>query len=305
MAYFSGLPAALHQPLTDALASIGDHSGIRRAQPVGGGCINNALCLETTLQRYCLKWNPDPLPHLFAVEADGLRLMAATQTVRVPAVLFVGKRTTEHPAYLLLEWLEGTASSTDPAALARLGEQLAEMHLQRAASYGLAYDNYIGSTPQYNGWYDDWVRFFRERRLQPQIQLAQQNRFLPGDRRQRLERVCERLDDLLAGVARHPALLHGDLWGGNVLPGPDGNLALIDPAVYYGDREADIAYTELFSGFDRRFYAAYTATYPLEPGYTERRDIYNLYHLLNHLNLFGESYGSAIDRITRRFARRS
>jgi protein-ribulosamine 3-kinase len=301
----SGLPGALIPPLQAALASLGDSTPIIATTGVGGGCINNGLRLETQKEVYFLKWNDAPLAGMFPAEAYGLEQIARTHSVRVPGVLGLAEKgaSAGSPAFLLLEWLEGPAQQDQ----AVLGIQLAEMHRrglspQNPPAYGLDRDNTIGSTPQRNAWDTDWVTFFRESRLRPQIELARRNRRLPAERQRRLERLIERLPDWLGGVQRQPALLHGDLWGGNVISSPDGP-ALIDPAIYYGDREAELAFTELFGGFSTRFYQAYHATWALDPGYAERRDLYNLYHLLNHLNLFGESYGPEVDGILRAFVR--
>ncbi len=300
------LPAGLEVPVGAALRDFGDASRIASAQPVGGGCINNAMRLQTGQGSYLLKYNPGAPPGLFEQEARGLEQIAATRTVRVPAVLSYQEASEHYPAWILLEWLEGPRSGD----YARLGEQLAGLHRQGESpgaspltlpAYGLGYDNYLGSTLQVNGWETDWAAFFARFRLRPQMELALRNGRLPGERRKRLERVIERLPGLLGGVERRPALIHGDLWGGNVIPAPDG-LALIDPAISYSDREAEIAYTELFGGFSARFYAAYQATWPLDPGYPERRDLYNLYHLLNHLNTFGESYGHNVDEVLREYS---
>jgi fructosamine-3-kinase len=299
------LPQSLAEAVAEALRKVGDPTPPLVVSAVGGGCINNVLCLQTEQTSYLLKWNPQPLPRMFETEARGLQLMAATNTIRVPAVLAHAEATSTCPAYILLEWLEEPRGGRiDQEAL---GTQLAEMHKkgtspQTPPAYGLDHDNYIGSTPQYNGWEHDWIRFYAERRLRPQVELAQHNRLMPSARLQKAERLIERLDQWLGKVERRPALLHGDLWGGNVMAGPGGAPAIIDPAVYYGDREAELAYTELFGGFHSRFYQAYQEAWPLEPGYSERRDLYNLYHLLNHLNLFGESYGAQVDRVLHTFA---
>ena len=295
----SGLPSALSDPIRAALASLGDSTAIRSAQLLGGGCINNAMRLETEKRPYLLKWNAEPLPGMFSSEARGLELLAATQTVRVPAVLTVQETSAGQPVFLLLEWLEGSRGADQ----GRLGEQLANLHRvggspQSSPAYGLDHGNYIGSTPQHNGWENDWAVFFANWRLRPQMELAANNHRLPAQRRQRLERLIERLPALLGGAVYRPSLIHGDLWSGNMIPGPDG-LALIDPAVSYSDREAELAYTGLFGGFSPRFYAAYQQNWPMDPGYPERADLYNLYHLLNHLNLFGESYGGQVDSILR------
>lgn len=297
-----GLPDTLVEPVRAAFQAAGDPTPIQAIRPVGGGCINNAQRLVTAQASYFLKWNAHPLPGMFPAEAQGLRLIAATQTVRVPAVLAAADVSGDQPAYILMEWLEGPPAAARRGDPALLGMHLAAMHGHSADAYGLDHDNYIGSTPQQNGWEKDWVRFYREKRLRPQIEQAQRNGLLPATRRQRLERLLERLDDWLEGVTRQPALLHGDLWSGNVIGGPAGVPVLIDPAVSYSDREAEIAFTELFGGFSTRFYDAYQAAWPLEPGYANRRDLYNLYHLLNHLNLFGESYGAQVDAIARRYA---
>jgi fructosamine-3-kinase len=175
------------------------------------------------------------------------------------------------------------------------------MHRATAGAYGLDHDNYIGATPQPNGWMPSWRDFFRERRLRFQAELARRNGLLPAERASRVERLLDRLDRWIDDALVRPSLLHGDLWGGNFIVGPGGGPALIDPAAYYGDREADLAFTRLFGGFPDNFYRAYAAAWPLPAGWQDRRDLYNLYHLLNHLNLFGESYGAQVDAVLRRY----
>jgi fructosamine-3-kinase len=237
-------------------------------------------------------------------EAAGLQALAEADALRVPAVLAVGHA--EGRALLALEWLDlGTATDHDGALQAQLGERLAMQHRVTAPRFGWHRDNTIGATPQPNAWHDDWVRFFRERRLGFQLDLAAANGLEP--------RVVERGRDLGercgAFFSSHrpvPSLLHGDLWGGNwgVVSGVR-EPAIFDPAVYYGDRETDIAMTRLFGGFGPRFYAAYQAAWPLDQAAGTRRTLYNLYHVLNHFNLFGGGYGrqaaGMIDRLLAEF----
>jgi protein-ribulosamine 3-kinase len=301
----NGLPAGLMVPLTAALANTGDRTPIRQVQSLGGGCINNAMRIDTGMRPYFLKWNRDPLPGLFTTELHGLKLLRSTGTIRIPEPIEANDASNQAPAFILMEWLE-SRSAGGGIDYEVLGQQLAEMHRKGESprippTYGLDHDNYIGSTPQWNGWDTDWLHFYIEKRLRPQMELAVRHGRMPGERRRRMEEVIERLAHYLGGVERRPALLHGDLWGGNTMVGPDGP-ALIDPAVYYGDREAELAFTELFGGFHSRFYEAYREAWPLAPGYGERKDLYNLYHLLNHLNLFGESYGSQVDNILNRYS---
>ncbi len=293
MAY---LPTALAHAVVQQLQQLGDYSTLIDCLPVSGGCINNGCQIRTAQAHYFLKWNAHAPPDMFATEARGLQLLAAAQCVRVPTVLAVSGGTDTSPPFLLLEWLAPEPHGhTD---WARLGEQLAHLHRTcTAAQFGLDHDNYIGTTTQINTPHDDWVVFFRECRLRPQIALAQRNRLLSTTQQHQLERLLTRLPDWLGMMAHTPALLHGDLWRGNVLAGAGDIPVLLDPAVYYGEREAEIAYTELFGRFPEPFYRAYHATYPLDAGYALRRDLYNLYHLLNHLNLFGESYRSSISAV--------
>jgi fructosamine-3-kinase len=232
---------------------------------------------------------------MFETEARGLKLLAAAAALRIPRVIAV----IDHPSALILEWID--SGSNKPAAAEALGRGLAQLHRSSAATYGLDHDNYIGSTPQRNTPTRSWIEFYRDRRLGAQRDLALQNGQLTSDRARQLDRVMARLDHWIDDAQVVPSLLHGDLWGGNTLSDAQGHPVLIDPAVYYGDHEAEIAFTELFGGFGARFYAAYHETWPLDRGYAERRDLYNLYHLLNHLNLFGASYGGSVDAILRHY----
>jgi fructosamine-3-kinase len=274
-------------------ASVGP---IRSITPVGGGDINEAARIETADARYFVKWNYRPRPRMFEVEARGLELLAAAHALRTPNVIAA----IEQPAALILEWID--LGSDKSAAAEALGPGLAQQHRSTTGQYGLDHNNYIGSTPQQNTPARSWIEFYRDQRLGVQRDLAARNGYLTPDRARRLDRVMDRLEQWIAEAVVIPSLLHGDLWGGNALIDAQGSPVLIDPAVYYGDREAEIAFTELFGGFSPRFYAAYHEAWPLDHGYTDRRDLYNLYHLLNHLNLFGEGYGSAVDSILQHYA---
>jgi len=233
----------------------------------------------------------------FAAEADGLRELCQARSLRVPEVLATG--IAGSTAFLALEWIE--PGRADEACERRLGEGLAALHSVSAPRFGWWRDNTIGRTPQANEWSEDWVEFFRERRLRPQLALAARHGLAalaePG------ERLLAALPALLAGHAPRCSLLHGDLWGGNWLSSAAGEPVLVDPAVYYGDRETDLAMTRLFGGFGAAFYRAYESAAPLPAGAELRAQLYNLYHVLNHANLFGGGYArEARDLIERLLA---
>jgi fructosamine-3-kinase len=200
-------------------------------------------------------------------------------------------------AFLALEWIEfgGASSHTESA----LGERLARLHRVTAPRFGWHRDNTIGATAQHNDWSDDWVRFLAAHRLGFQLDLAARHG-AGGRLVERGHRLCERLGEFFADHRPRPSLLHGDLWGGNWAADPAGDPVIFDPAVYFGDREADLAMTRLFGGFGRAFYAAYEAAWPLDPGAAERVALYNLYHVLNHLNLFGGGYRSQAEAMIER-----
>ncbi len=270
---------------------------LRSIAPVRGGDINEAARLETAGARYFVKWNFHPRPHMFEAEARGLKLLAEAHALRVPRVVAL----IEQPPALVLEWIDCEAGAKKIDAAEALGRGLAQQHRSVGPSYGLDHDNTIGANPQINTPARSWIEFYRDRRLGVQRDLAQRHGHLTADRARRLDRVMDHLDQWIDEAAVAPSLLHGDLWGGNYLVDAQGQPVLIDPAVYYGDREAEIAFTELFGGFGARFYDAYNEAWPLAQGYADRRDLYNLYHLLNHLNLFGEGYGGSVDALLRRY----
>ncbi|WP_029215088.1 fructosamine kinase family protein [Kallotenue papyrolyticum] len=242
---------------------------------------------------------PRGWPTPLEAEARGLHLLAATGVLRVPAV--IGHLVVPQGELLISEWIETDARGNQQAAAERLGAELAALHRHSAPCYGLDHHNYCGATPQRNTPYRSWLAFWRDERLAFQRDLALQRGLLPPQRQRRLERLMERLDLWIADALTQPALLHGDLWSGNWLIDTQGRPVLIDPAVSYGDREAELALCDLFGGFPETFWRAYAECWPLPAGAAERRPLYQLYHLLNHLNLFGESYGAQVDAVLRRY----
>lgn len=266
----------------------------------GGGCINHGGKLETTQGDYFLKWNDlKKFPNMFKAEAQGLQLLSTTNTLRIPKVV-VASETNEHQ-FLLLECI-ASAKPSDSYSI-NLGEKLASLHRFRAKVYGLDHGNYIGSLPQYNGFRQDWIDFFIHERLEIQLQIAEKRGLVDSQLRNQFLNLYQRLPDLIP--KEKPSLIHGDLWSGNVITDESGEPCLIDPAVYYAHREMDLAMTKLFNGFTDQFYSSYNNAFPLEPGFGERCDIYNLYPLLVHVNLFGGAYVQSVIGILKRFSRKN
>lgn len=254
----------------------------RHRRSVGGGCINRAVVVDDGVWSYFLKLNGAERLSMLEAEAEGLAALGEADALRVPEPICAGVAGGD--SYLVLEYLD-LGGRVDAA---RAGRGLARLHRRSAPAHGWHRDNTIGSTPQRNGWMTDWVAFWREHRLGFQLELAARNGFArelrgPGDR------LMAGLGDLI-GHRPAASLLHGDLWGGNIGATREGEPVIFDPAVYFGDREADLAMTELFGGFSGDFYAAYREEWPLPPEYATRKTLYNLYHVLNHLNLFGGGY---------------
>lgn len=260
---------------------------------VGGGCINQGYRLDSHDNSYFVKLNKASSVEMFEAEAVGLEQMRNTQTIRVPQPLCTG--TVDNSAYIVLEWLDlGGRSSS--AVWQEMGRKLAQMHRNSVShqfggsvdQFGWNRQNTIGSTPQINSWTDDWADFWAKHRIGYQLKLAKRRGgyFPEGDE------LLPKIPELLAGHTPQPSLVHGDLWGGNASVTPAGEPVIFDPATYYGDREVDIAMTELFGGFPPAFYQGYQDEWPLAPGYEKRKKLYNLYHVLNHFNLFGGGYAA-------------
>ncbi|MBL6986984.1 MAG: fructosamine kinase family protein [Methylobacter sp.] len=266
-------------------AATGQAFVLQNAKPLAGGDINAAYRLQAENRSFFVKLNTPDRVLMFEAEAAGLQALAQTQSMRVPKVIVCGQ--TANHAFLVLEYIALTNLNSRSEQL--LGQQLAQLHKQKQAYFGWHRDNTIGSTIQVNGCYDDWISFWQEQRLGYQLTLAAEQGY--GGRLQILgEKLCANLKPLFLGYQPQPALVHGDLWGGNVAADEQGNPVIYDPACYFGDRETDLAMTELFGGFSPVFYQAYHDLYPLDSGYASRKNLYNLYHILNHLNLFGQGY---------------
>ena len=261
-----------------------------------GGCINNAVQLITNRGDFFIKWNESSdLEGMFQREAEGLDALRQPDGLSIPEV--IGYGTVHERQFLVLEHLRSGHRQAD--YWEQLGRGLALQHQTHGEAYGFTTDNFIGRLPQSNTPTDRWVTFFIEQRLQVQAGLAFYDRRVDSAFLDRMHQLYDQLPGLL--VDGPPALLHGDLWSGNVMVGRSGEPCLIDPAVYYGHPEIELAFTHLFGGFDDRFYAAYEEVAPLVPGFLDRLDLYNLYPLLVHLNLFGASYLSGVERILSRF----
>ena len=266
---------------------------ITQASPLGGGCIHSSFRLTTSDGRgLFLKTNDDVPPDLFAREAEGLEALRVEGGPRLPHPFLWGT------TFLLMEELPPGAEGA--GFWQRLGRELAQVHSHEAARFGFDHDNYLGSTPQPNPWTEDGFAFFAQHRLLFQSERAAAAGRLAKMDAEAVARVVGRLADLVP--RQPPSLLHGDLWSGNVVCGPQGEPCLIDPACHYGWAEAELAMTDLFGGFPPPFYQAYTEFHPLDAGWRDRFPVYNLYHLLNHLNLFGAGYLGGVQAILRRFA---
>ncbi len=291
-----------YPPILDQL----DRGPPKRISPVGGGCIAQAGIASFADGSRVFVKRAAGNPAMFRCEADGLRELTETGAIRVPMVLAVSNQA------LVLEFID--SGNRQPDFFANFGRRFARLHEKHSRACGFSSDNFIGSTPQVNAplvgdWEDttetggcDWPEFFLERRLRYQAELAGQNGHgdeLPG----LLDRGEKNLIEILQPNAEPPSLLHGDLWGGNFMVDEEGQPCLIDPAVYYGHREADLAMTRLFGGFDDSFYSAYDEAWPLNQGWQERLPVYQLYHLLNHLNLFGSAYYARSLQILERYSR--
>lgn len=281
--------------LAELSAAISRASGaaftVLDSHAVHGGDISQAFKLSDGTRAFFVKIRPASGLGLFETEADGLAALTAAAAIWVPAVLCHG--VADNQAYLVLEYLPLSAHGD----AAQLGRQLAQQHRVTAPQFGWARDNWIGAMQQPNGWRDDWIAFWREHRLGFQLQQAAAHGY-GGALQRDGDALMSHLPALFDGYVPQPALLHGDLWGGNHGFLSDGTPVIFDPAVYFGDRECDLAMSELFGGFAPDFYSAYREAWPLDAGYAVRKTLYNLYHILNHANLIGGGYAAQAARMT-------
>lgn len=261
-----------------------------------GGCINNTLQLQTAEGDFFIKWQSNIPEDMFEKEAAGLKALKHSKSMKIPEVLAFGKMDGKH--YLLMEYIESAPPSTN--YWEDFGHALAQMHQGKAPkTHGFSHDNYIGKLPQPNKAHDSWINFFIHNRLEYQLNLAIKNRMVSNSFIDRYRKLYDRLPELLPD--EKPSLLHGDLWSGNVMVGNDGKVCLIDPAVYYGHREIELAFTRMFGGFSESFYDAYHEAYPLFHGFEERVDIYNIYPHMVHVNLFGTSYLNGVEQVLQKY----
>ncbi|MDH5547660.1 MAG: fructosamine kinase family protein [Gammaproteobacteria bacterium] len=274
----------------DISKTTGRTFAITSKHSVGGGSINDAWCLDSGDRQFFAKINAEQRCEMFHAEAEGLLELRSADAIRVPQPICWGK--TRGASYIVMEFIdEGTRGSQ-----VLLGQQLAALHHHTGKQFGWHRDNTIGSTPQVNTPANDWLTFLRDQRLGFQLELAARNGYT-GRMTKDGDILLDKLSHFFDGYQPEKNLLHGDLWSGNYRFDREGNPVIFDPAVYYGDREADIAMTELFGGFGAEFYAAYDEAYPLHVGYNIRKTLYNLYHILNHLNLFGSGYQGQAERM--------
>lgn len=271
------LDADLRQTLEDLL-----QTKIVETQSISGGCIANACRISDASGKYYFLKSGRHLTDAFRAEANGLRELAKANAIRVPAVLHSGD------GFLLLEYIGPGSVSGD--FFERFGRQFADLHRFTSEQFGFYENNFIGSTPQINTFSNNWIEFYYQHRLMYQYRLAEGSGKISSRLRKGFLQMESIVTRRFSGSEEAPSLLHGDLWSGNFMADQSGNPCIIDPAVYYGHREADLAMTKLFGGFPAAFYDAYREAWPLPPGYADREDLYKLYHVMNHLNLFGSGY---------------
>ena len=263
---------------------------------LSGGCINSAGIFRTNSNEFFIKWNnKEKFPNMFESEARGLEIMREKNGIRIPKVNETGNSNLY--SFIILEYIR--PGKQNESYWNTFGKQLAELHLHTAPNFGLDHENYIGALHQSNHYTTNWIDFFVSHRLEPQIELLKIKNKWPSEYNKALSHLIMELASIFPN--EKPALLHGDLWSGNLLTDNNGCPVLIDPAVYFGHREMDLAFSMLFGGFDDEYIQSYNEIYPLQPGLKTRTDYYNLYPLLVHANLFGDNYLNQIGSILHKF----
>jgi protein-ribulosamine 3-kinase len=273
--------AAICQKLS---SNLGTPISYKSNRPIGGGCINKAQALETNHATYFVKLNNSENRPIFEAEAQSLQAIKGSNTIRCPEVILVDE--IEGFAVLILEFI--SMQSAIGNGMEKLGHQLAILHKHTHEQFGWHEDNFIGRTPQLNQKETNWITFFTKHRLEFQFNLCEKKGLFFSRR----DELLETIGSFFGDYRPIPSLVHGDLWGGNIGFDNTGEPVLFDPACYYGDREVDLAFTEMFGGFSGSFFSAYQDSFPLQAGYEYRKRLYNLYHELNHYNLFGGDYGN-------------
>ncbi|OAY62365.1 protein-ribulosamine 3-kinase, chloroplastic isoform X1 [Manihot esculenta] len=276
-------------PIREWILSEGKATQITKISSIGGGCINLASRYDTDAGSFFVKTNRSIGPSMFEGEALGLGAMYETRTIRVPRPFKVGPLPTGG-SYIIMEFIEFGASRGNQSVL---GRKLAEMHKAGKSERGFGFDvdNTIGSTPQINTWTSDWIEFYGKHRLGYQLKLAL-NQYGDSSIYQKGQRLVKNMAPLFENIVIEPCLLHGDLWSGNISSDKNGEPVILDPACYYGHSEAEFGMSWC-AGFGGSFYDAYFKVMPKQPGFEKRRDLYLLYHYLNHYNLFGSGYRSS------------
>lgn len=284
--------------IRETLIKQGDESRIQSLTPVSGGDINQSFYVKTEKRSYFIKCNENVASHFFEVEAEGLKLIQNTGVIKVPEVYHYDIPQKGEKAALVMEWIEPGSDSS--ATASNFGRQLAEMHNNTSEKYGYGKPTFVGELDQPNEWCTTWTSYYSHYRLGKQLEIGRFKGTITGQRQERLEELIKRLTNFIPDRPK-ASLLHGDLWGGNWMVDQDGKPVLIDPSILYGDHAFELAFTELFGGFPHAFYEAYNVQYPLPYDYEDTKPVYQLFYLLVHLNIFGESYGPPVDRILKHY----
>ncbi|GEN54830.1 fructosamine kinase family protein [Halobacillus faecis] len=282
--------------IRETLEKVNDTSTVRSIKPVSGGDINQSFYVETDHRPYFIKINEKVAGHFFQAEAEGLRLIKETGAIRVPEVFHYDCPVGAEKAALVMEWIEKGSPNVSPS----LGKSLAHMHQHTSEKYGYGKPTFVGELNQQNEWCPTWTEYYRRYRLGGQLETGVAKGTISGRREERLNRLMDLVGAIIPEKPK-ASLLHGDLWGGNWMTSRKGDPVLIDPSTLYGDHAFELAFTELFGGFPSNFLDQYNAYFELPDDYQDTKPIYQLFYLLAHLNIFGEMYGSQVDRILKAY----